>query len=96
MPSKTENAETKRRKVNGNNEYISIQELWGEPQITEPTTKKSDDNHDEQQITKKLRTHYNQETPSQNINEISGQIEFTNIRTIDREIIIPPDTNREG
>ena len=96
VPSKTENAGTKRRKINENNEYITIQEIWGEPQITEQTTRKSDDNHDEQQRTKKLRTHHNQETPSQNINEISGQIKLTNIRTINREKVVPPNTNREG
>ena len=43
-----------------------------------------------------MRTHHNQETPSQNINEISGQIKLTNIRTINREKVVPPNTNREG
>ena len=43
-----------------------------------------------------MRTHHNQETPSQNINKISGQIKLTNIRTINREKVVPPNTNREG
>ena len=53
--------------------------------MTEQTTRKSENNHDDQQRTKKMRTNNVPMTPSQNKNEISGQIKITNIKPVDRE-----------
>ena len=93
MPVKSENMGTKRRKININNEYITIQEIWGEPGKTEQTTRKAENNHDDQQRTKKIRTNNEPMTPSQNI---SGQIKLTNIKQVERTKIIPPYEDREG
>ena len=84
MPVKSENMGTKRRKININNEYITIQEIWGEPEKTEQTIRKAENNLDDQQRTKKMRTSNEPMTPSQNMNGISGQIKLTNIKQVDR------------
>ena len=96
MPVKSENMGTKRRKINMNNEYITIHEIWGEPGKTEQTTRKAENNHDDQQRTKKIRTNNEPRTPSQNMNGISGQFNLTNIKQVERTKIIPPYENREG
>ena len=46
FPVKSLDAGTKRRKINENNEYITIQEVWGQPEITTSTEKnKTQDCH---------------------------------------------------
>ena len=58
MPSKPLNQGTKRRKIN-ENEYITIQEMWGEPEVTEPRKNKLEpENQEFNPNSKKMRTNH--------------------------------------
>ena len=43
IPFKSEPQNNMRRKINENNEYISFQEVWGQPQKSEQVTRKAID-----------------------------------------------------
>ena len=43
VPLKREQENTKRRKLNENNDYVAIQEVCGRQQVTEPKTRKPDE-----------------------------------------------------
>ena len=58
MPSKPLNQGTKRRKIN-ENEYITIQEMWGEPEVTEPRKNKLEpENQEFNPNSKNMRTNH--------------------------------------
>ena len=97
FPLKSLDAGTKRRKINENNEYITIQEVWGHPEITTSTTRTAENNQQDEHKNKKLRTNENTPmTQTQNLRENSGQIKLTNIRTVNKIIETPEYKNRDG
>ena len=61
VPLKREQEHTKRRKLNENNDYVIIQEVWGRPETAEPETRKSDE-HQSEPKNKKIKTQENEQT----------------------------------
>ena len=92
VPSKSDQQNSKRRKINENNDYISIQEVWGPPNKPEQVTRQASD-LPEQPPSKKTKNSRNSETPAQNMHVMSGQFKLTNLRTIEK-IIEVPENNR--
>ena len=94
-PQKREQQNTKRRKINENNEYVTLQEIWGHPEITKPVTRTAEIQEQEQEpVSQKVKTVENPMTPTQNIHEIGGQIKLNNLRTINK-IFEGPKTDVE-
>ena len=95
VPLKREQENTKRQKLNENNDYVTIQEVWGRPQVSEPRTRTPDE-HQSEPKNKKCKTQENERTQSQYMYENSGQnlIKLRNIETLNN-IVEGPEENLE-
>ena len=98
-PSKVQDVGTKRRKIN-NEEYITIQEIWGKPTRTEPQKNKRTEENNENPPPKRTRTTMEEQHPqgqeqvntknTQNKNYTSKrnkQVILTNCKRIEDKVI---------
>ena len=87
-PTKASGPAKKRRKLE-TTEYVTIEEIWGEPEYTEPEKRK--DTTEQEQESKRQRTtgpRPPRGSPSPG-KELYGGIRLTNLRTVERTIQAP-------